>query len=49
LNNFGRGPLDGAIYQNIKALGLVDTAKKNFENFEKKIPCDLLKQPTGTV
>jgi len=31
LNKFGRGPLDDAIYQNMKALGLVVIDKKIFE------------------
>jgi len=32
LNNFGRGPLDDAIYQILKPLGLVVSDKKIFEN-----------------
>jgi len=32
LNNFGSGPLDDAICQNMKALGLVVSDKKIFKN-----------------
>jgi len=52
LNNFGRGPLDDAIYQNLKALGLVVSDKKIFENCILKTyfwPHDLHMQPIITI